>query len=93
MRRKGRVDANHLDICHALRKGGLSVFSTASLGDGFPDAVAGFRGSNYLIEIKDGSKFWSLTIDQVGFHHSWQGEIIILDSIQSAIEWMEELRK
>ena len=93
MRRAARVDANHLDICHTLRKCGASVQSTASLGDGFPDAVAGFRGFNYLIEIKNGSKKWTLSPEQVTFHTEWQGQIIIIDSIQAAIEWMEGFRK
>lgn len=93
MRRAARVDANHLDICHVLRQSGQSVFSTAALGNGFTDAVTAFRGINYLVEIKDGNKKWNLTPDQVKFHVEWQGPIIILDSIQSAINWMEELRK
>lgn len=93
MRRAARVDANHLDICHVLRQCGMSIYSTASLGNGFTDAVGGFRRRNHLIEIKDGSKPWTLTPDQERFHGEWKGEIIILDSIQSAIEWMEELRK
>lgn len=93
MRRAARVDSNHLDICHTLRQCGASVHSTSSLGDGFPDAVAGFRGFNYLIEIKDGTKRWSLTKDQVKFHTDWQGQIVIIDSIESAIEWMEGFRK
>lgn len=92
-RRDNRVDGNHLEICHTLRKGGLSVFSTASLGDGFTDAVTGFRRRNYLVEIKDGARKWKLTPEQVRFHEEWQGEIVILDSIQAAIDWMEELRK
>lgn len=91
-RRDNRVDGNHLEICHALRQCGASVCSTAALGDGFPDAVVGFRGFNYLVEIKKGKK-WRLTYAQEIFHHDWQGPIIILDSIESAIEWMEELRK
>lgn len=51
MRRAARVDANHLDICHVLRQSGQSVFSTAALGNGFPDAVTAFRGINYLMTI------------------------------------------
>ena len=91
-RRDNRVDGNHLEICHALRQGGMSVASTASVGNGFTDAVAALRGFNYLVEIKNGKR-WKLTPDQVKFHDEWQGQIVIIDSIESAIEWMEELRK
>lgn len=93
MRRDARVDANHLDVCNALRQCGASVYSTASLGNGFPDAVVGFRGFNYLVEIKNGTRKWDLSDDQKDFHNEWKGQIIILDSIQSAIEWMEGFRK
>ena len=30
-----------------------SVFSTHEIGKGFPDIVVGYRGINYLFEIKD----------------------------------------
>lgn len=92
LRRDCRVDGNHLEICHTLRKCGVSIRSTASLGDGFPDVVAGFRGFNYLIEIKNGAKKWNLSKDQVVFHDEWQGQIVIIDSIESAIEWMNGFR-
>lgn len=93
MRNWARIDGNHLEICHTLRQCGASVRSTASLGKGFPDVVAGFRGFNYLIEIKDGRKNWDLTESQKLFHEDWKGQIVIVDSIQSAIEWMEGFRK
>lgn len=93
MRRAARVDSNHLDICHALRKGGLSVISTAAIGKGFPDVVVGFRGFNHLVEIKDGTKSWRMTPDQITFFDEWKGGIVVISSIESAIEWMEELRK
>lgn len=93
MRRLARVDCNHLDICHALRQQGASVRSTATIGMGFPKAVVGFRGFNYLIQIKDGTKKWELTDDQEAFHSDWKGQIVIVDSIESAIEWMDGFRK
>ena len=56
MRRAAKIDANQPEIVAALEAVGASVVSTAGLGNGFPDIVVGFRGINYLIEIKDGSK-------------------------------------
>jgi len=35
--RAAKVDANHSEIVSALRKCGISVQSTASIGKGFPD--------------------------------------------------------
>lgn len=88
-----RLDLNHLELCAVLRQHGVSVRSTASMGHGFPDAVAGFRGHNYLIEIKDGSKNWSLTPDQEQFHAEWNGQIVIIDSIESALDWIGGFRR
>lgn len=39
MRRKGKVDGNQTKVVEALRKAGLSVAITSSLGNGFPDLV------------------------------------------------------
>ena len=52
-----RTDANHKQIIDQIRQISFtSVFSTHELGKGFPDIVVGFRGINYLFEIKDGKK-------------------------------------
>jgi hypothetical protein len=59
-----RADSNQKEIMDMCRKiPALSVFSTHTIGKGFPDIVIGFKGINYLIEIKDGSKFIPSTLD------------------------------
>ena len=83
-----RVDTNHLDICATLRRLGATVVSTAALGHAFPEAVVGYRGHNYLIRIKDARKRWELDNDQEDFHSSWKGQIVIIDSIDAAVEWI-----
>tara|TARA_R100001086_G_scaffold247196_1_gene180856 strand:+ start:305 stop:622 length:318 start_codon:yes stop_codon:yes gene_type:complete len=88
MRRYGRVDANHADIVDLLRRYGCSVFSTAGVGDGFPDLVVGFRGVTRLIEIKDGEKSPSrrrLTDDEEEWHATWRGDpVCIIESLCDA---------
>ena len=49
-----RIDANQPEIVDGLRRIGATVRSTATIGIGFPDICVGFRGKNYLFEIKDG---------------------------------------
>jgi len=56
MRKYARIDANQPEIVKALRQAGATVTSTATIGKGFPDIAVGFRGTNYLMEIKDGNK-------------------------------------
>ena len=49
-----RRDANHAAIVAALRQVGATVLDTSAIGvAGAPDAVIGFRGVAYFIEIKN----------------------------------------
>lgn len=85
-----RTDANHKHIIDQLRKiPNLSVFSTHTIGKGFPDIVVGFNNKNYLIEIKDGDKFKSqkkLTAAEVKFHFDWYGQVSICESVTDILK-------
>ena len=88
MKKRGRVDANQSEIVKALRQIGASVYITSQLGGGFPDIVVGFRGKNYLFEIKDGSKKASarrLTTDEADFIGGWAGAVWVVYSEEDAI--------
>ena len=87
-----RVDKNQKDITTALRKIGCSVFPTHMVGHGFVDIVCGYRGRNYLLEVKDGSLSPSkkkLTIDQKLFHFGWQGQVAIVYSAEDAVKYIQ----
>ncbi len=89
MRRAGRIDANQNEIVQALRAVGASVAITSMIGDGFPDIVVGFRGINYLMEIKDGSKPPSkrrLTSDEKEFHDLWRGVAVVANDVDEALK-------
>jgi hypothetical protein len=89
MRRIARIDANQNEVVYALRQIGASVAVTSHVGSGFPDIVVGFRGVNYLIEIKDGSKPPSkrrLTKDEQRFHDGWNGEVIVINDVDEALK-------
>jgi hypothetical protein len=47
-----RADENQKAIAAALRTAGAIVFLTHAVGQGFPDAVVGYGGKTYLLEIK-----------------------------------------
>lgn len=86
--RAAKVDANHGEIVTALRKVGASVQSLAAVGSGCPDLLVGFRGCNFLIEVKDGAKPPSarkLTDDQTIWHGAWRGDVRIACDIDQAI--------
>jgi hypothetical protein len=84
-----RTDRNHAEIINALRKiPNLSVFSTHEVGKGFPDIVIGYKGVNYLIEIKDGNKPPSarkLTDAELQFHSNWKGQIKIVNNLDEVL--------
>ena len=87
--RAKRVDANQPEIVAALRAIGCSVADTSGAGEGFPDIVVGYRGINYLLEIKDGSKPPSqrvLTPAQKDFHRDWRGQVAIAKDSDEAIK-------
>jgi len=76
MRRAARTDANQQAVIDVLRQVGATVHSLASMGQGCPDLLVGFRGRTCLMEVKDGSKPPSetrLTPDQVVWHRDWTG--------------------
>lgn len=84
-----KIDKNHGEIVNALRKAGATVQSLAGVGDGCPDLLVGYRGVNYLIEVKDGSKIPSkqkLTADQIKWHLLWGGMVKIAKNVEEAFE-------
>lgn len=88
MRRAAKVDDNQSEIVSALRDIGCSVQTLAAVGKGVPDLLVGYRGINWLMEIKDGAKTKSqqkLTDDQVKWHSSWLGEVYVINSVDAAI--------
>lgn len=85
---KERVDNNHGEIVNGLRAIGATVRSTAGVADGFPDLTVGWRGVNYLLEVKDGAKPPSkrkLTPDEQKFHATWRGQVCVVESLDDAL--------
>jgi len=86
--RRARVDDNHAEITAALRAVGASVQSLASVGKGCPDLLVGYRGKNYIFEVKDGSKPASrqhLNQKQQEWRSRWEGSVHIVRSVQGAL--------
>lgn len=96
MRRAAKIDANQPDIVQALKQQGCSVAITSSAHDGFPDLVVGYNGITVLVEVKDGSLPPSkrrLTPKQVEFHNEFTGAIVILESIDDAVQLVSKMRQ
>lgn len=94
MRARPRKDANHTDIVGTFRACGASVMDTASLGNGCPDIVIGYKGHSVLVEIKDGANPPSkrmLTKDEIEFMNAWRGKYVIIESVDDAIQLLKAL--
>lgn len=92
MRRRARVDDNQGEIVATLRQLGATVYLTHTVGGGFPDLVVGWRGKNYLVEVKDGDKAPSareLTPAEQDFHATWKGSVLIFESKNDAIQFAQ----
>ncbi len=88
-RHRAKVDANQAEIKRVVETVGGTFQSIASVGSGCPDALVGYRGRNYLWEIKDGDKPPSaraLTPDERHWHDWWCGEVAVIESPEDALE-------
>jgi hypothetical protein len=84
---RNRRDANEPQIFAILRAHGIQVHSI----DRPCDAMCGYKGQTFLVEVKDGPKA-KLTATQQPFHDSWTGGIVILDSEDAATSWAQQIR-
>ena len=75
-----RVDANQTEIVEALRAVGASVFLLHAVGCGCPDLLVGFRGVNYLLEIKCG-RHAKLTQAEQRFFVAWNGRAEVVRTV------------
>lgn len=87
-RRAAKTDDNHKQIVTELRKAGASVYNTHQL-KGFCDICVGYKGMNYLMEIKDPNKPPSarrLTEREEEFHTTWRGQISVVHTTDEALD-------
>ena len=88
--RPKRIDRNQPEIVKAIRKiPGATVRHTHVIGDGFVDIIVGFKGVNYLLEIKDPSQPPSarkLTKDEQKFHNEWTGQKAVIETINDVLK-------
>lgn len=86
-----KVDSNQNELFKKIRQVGATVQDISMVGHGCPDALIGFRGKNYLIEIKDGNKPKSkrkLTPNEAEFMLTWQGQARVVNDIMDIYEML-----
>lgn len=90
MRRAAKRDASEPEIVNVLTRCGFTVVRM----DTPCDLLAGFRGTNFLVECKSGHKGYakSLNENQKEFAASWNGgPVYILRSADDAIAWAQSV--
>lgn len=85
-----RVDANQKEIVLKLRDLGCSVQILSDLGKGCPDLLCGFKGKNYLFEVKNGDKA-KLTMPEQEFFDHWKGQACIIRSLDDVINFFKDI--
>lgn len=98
MHRTRKVDSNQAELVKQIRKiPGVSVLHIHVVGKGAPDVIIGYKGKNFLAEIKDPGKFKSqrkLTEDEEKFRNSWCGQVQTVETFDDVIRILKlsELR-
>ena len=88
-----RTDDNHKAVAAEFRAvmPDATLHDASGAGRGFPDFVVGWRGRNWLFELKDPAKPPSkrkTTPAQDTFHGGWQGQVAV---VHSAAEMCAEM--
>ncbi len=78
-----RTDANQAEIMAALRAVGASVCDLHEVGSNVPDLLVGYRGCNWLLEVK--SEKGSLSKGQQEFFLTWQGLVALVRCVDDAL--------
>jgi hypothetical protein len=90
--RAAKVDANQEQVVSALRAAGASVQSLAKLGQGCPDVLAGFRGANHLLEIKNPRGKDKVNETQRKWHIEWCAPVHVVRSPEEALRAIGALK-
>ena len=88
-RRAAKADINQPEIVNGLRDiPGCTVQHLHAVGMGCPDLLVGYRGENYLIEVKSewARKGEELTKMQQRWHDEWTGHKAVVWSLGEAME-------
>ena len=81
---RSRPDANQGSIVMILEEVGATVVDLHEVGGGCPDILVGYKGVNYLVEIKTASG--KLNAKQIKWHNKWKGQKVVLRTEAEALE-------
>lgn len=85
-RRAAKRDTNEAPIVRGLREIGATVQQLNEKDA--PDLVVGFRGDNYLFEVKDPANYGKLRPGQKDWHENWRGQVHVIECVEDAWQVM-----
>ena len=71
-----KADGNQREIVTSLRAVGATVQHLHTVRCGCPDLLVGYRGRNFLFEVKEGNA--KLTEAEREWHTTWRGEVQVV---------------
>lgn len=82
-----RPDDNQSEIVADLRAIGATVAILSKVGNGVPDLLVGWRGVNYLFEVKNlEGRGARITPAEFVFHRDWKGQADIANNTQDIMK-------
>lgn len=81
-------DENEKDIIDALQRMGAEVYRLSA--SGLPDLLVGWRGINYLVEVKQNKG--KHTAEQIRFQQTWTGQQCTIRTVDEAIELLQTIK-
>jgi len=88
--RAHKPDGNQDAIVKSLRQiPGVKVLVLSQVGKGCPDILIGYKGRNWLFEIKDPSQDKStrvLTKDEAAFFFGWSGQANVVETLADILK-------
>ena len=83
---KHKTDDNQQEIIDALREKPIyaTVQDLSKVGEGCADILVGFRGVNYLLEIKNPDTKGKLNMLQKVWHKNWNGQVAVVRTVEEA---------
>ena len=91
-RHNAKRDASEPAIVAVLERVGFSVYRL----DRPVDLLCGFRGRNYLVEVKTGTKGYAkgLNANQQSFAEDWRGSpVFTLHSVDDAVSFSQAIAR
>lgn len=90
-----RTDDNHGAVIDGLRRAGYRVHDTSGVGGGFPDLLVGTPwGALALVEVKNATRRWEYTVDQLEWRRHWRRfPIVTATGAEDAIRQLREMQR